>query len=178
MDEVSGTPSPVLQSTVRRDICETQEKAESHLRKAFQTWDARAPDKLVEYGLRDTPTALYSSNRDHVFTSGSVTLKTIKHQEVWAYNQLNLEPRGEPRLNQLLLPNWDPTVALPHISNRPEPLIAMKVLPYLWPSVLYIFDAESPFSSHEEQEKKIKRTGTLAGGSIGAKEAMVKGHVL
>ena len=54
----------------------------------------------------------------------------------------------------------------------------MKILPYLRPSVLYIFGADSLLSTHEEQEKKIKRTGTRAGGSGGATEGMVKGHVL
>ena len=178
VDEISGTPSPVLQSTVRRDIWETRAKAESYLRRAFQSWDARALDRLVEYGLRETPTALYGSNRNQILASGSVTLKTTKHQEAWNYIQLNLDRQEEPRLNRLLLPDWDPTVALPRISNRPEPLIAMKDLPYLRPSVLYVFGAKGPLSTHEEQEKKIKRTGTEAGGSGGAAEGMVKGHVL
>ena len=177
MDEISGTPSPVLQSTVRRDIWETRAKAESYLRKAFKSWDPRALDRLVEYGLRETPTALYSS-RNQILASGSVTLRTTKHQEAWGYKQLNVDRRREPGLSRLLLPDWDPTVALPPISNRPEPLIAMKFLPYLRPSVLYVFGAKGPLSTQEEQEKKIKRTGTEAGGSGGATEGMVKGHVL
>ena len=54
----------------------------------------------------------------------------------------------------------------------------MKFLPYLRPSVLYVFGAKSSLSTHEEREKKIKRTGIGAGGSGGATEGMVKGHVL
>ena len=54
----------------------------------------------------------------------------------------------------------------------------MKFLPYLRPSVLYIFGAESQFSSHKEQEKKIKSTKTLANNSGDTTEAMIKGHVL
>ena len=54
----------------------------------------------------------------------------------------------------------------------------MKNLPYLRPSVFYTFGADSPLSSHEEQEKKVKRTGTAASGSGGATGAMVKGHAL
>ena len=60
IDEISGTPSPVLQSTVRRNSWETPSKAESYLRKAFQSWDPRALDRLVERGLGETPTALYN----------------------------------------------------------------------------------------------------------------------
>ena len=67
---------------------------------------------------------------------------------------------------------------MPRISDRPEPLIAMKLLRYLRPSVLYVFGAKSSLSTHEEQEKKIKRTGIGAGASGGATEGMVKGHVL
>ena len=178
MDEISGTPSPVPQATMRRDIWETRAKAESYLRKAFQTWDPRALDRLVEYGLRETPTALYNSDRNQTLASGSVTLKTTKHQEAWGYKQLNLDPRGEPGLRRLLRPDWDPTVALPPISNRPEPLIAMKVSPYLRHSVLYVFGAKGPLSTLEEQEKKVTRTGTGAGGSGGAAEGTVKGHVI
>ena len=177
MDEISGTPSPVLQSTIRRDIWETRAKAESSLRKSFQSWDARALDRLLEYGLRETPTALYSSNRNQALASGSVTLRTTKHQEAWGYQQLNLDRPEQPGLNRLLLPDWDPTVVLTRISNRPEPLIAMKLLPYLRPSVLYVFGAKSALSTHQEQEKKIKRTGMKAGGNGGATEGMVKGQV-
>ena len=54
----------------------------------------------------------------------------------------------------------------------------MKVLPYLWPSVLCVFGAKSPLSTPEEQEKKVRRTGIEAGGSGSATEGMVKGHVL
>ena len=86
MDEISGTPIPVLQSTVRRDIWETRAKAEAHLRKAFQSWDARALDRMVEYGLRETPTALYSSNCNQTIASGSVTLRTTIHQAAWGTN--------------------------------------------------------------------------------------------
>ena len=178
MDEISGTPSPVLQSTKRRDLWETRAKAESQLRKGFQSWDARALDRLVEYGLRDTPTALYNKDRNRVSKPGFVTLKTTKHQEAWGYKQLNVEPLKGPRLRRLLLPDWDPTIPLPPISNRPEPRIAMKLLPHLRPSVLYIFGATSPLSSPEDRGKKIKRTGTAAGGSGGFTEGMVKGHVL
>ena len=49
MDEISGTPSPVLQSTVRRDIWETRAKTKSCLRKAFKSWDPRALDRLFKY---------------------------------------------------------------------------------------------------------------------------------
>ena len=177
-DEISGTLSPVLQSTKRRDIWETRAKAESQLRKGFQSWDARALDRLVKYGLRDTPTALYNSDRNRVSKPGSVTLKTTKHQESWGYKQLNVEPLKDAGLRRLLLPDWDPTIPLPPISNRSEPLIAMQCLPYLRPGVLYIFGATSPLSSPEDREKKIKRTGTAAGGSGGATANMVKGHVL
>ena len=120
----------------------------------------------------------YGSDRNPTLASGSVTLRTTKHQEAWGYKQLNPDLREEPRLKRLLLPDWDPTVALPPISNRPEPLIAMKVLPYLRPSVLHVFGAKSPLSTPEEQEKKVRRTGIEAGGSGGATQGMVKGDVL
>ena len=78
---ISGTSSRVLQSMVRRDIWEPWAKAKSSLLTNFESWDVRALDRLVEYGLREKPAALYGSIRNQTLASGSVTLRKTRHQE-------------------------------------------------------------------------------------------------
>ena len=171
-----GAP-PALLTIPRRDIWDTREKAESSLRKAFRSWDPRAVDKYLQYGLREVPTPLYDSTRNKDIASAAVTLTTTKHQEAWMYAQTNLEPR-EAGLDRLLLPDWDPLIELPHISSRPECLITMRNLPLIRPSVLYVFGEKSHLAPTKEQDKKVSRTGVGTGGSGGAEEGRVEKSVV
>ena len=148
LDEGAGESNPALPSTLRRDIWDARAKAEASLRKAFATWDQRALERFLQYGLRAVPTALYDTCRTEHIPPDSVTLTTSKHQEAWAYAQINFEPKHSG-LDRLLLPDWDPIVELPQLAARPECLITMRNLPYIRPSVLYVFGAKSPLSPPE-----------------------------
>jgi hypothetical protein len=57
---------------------------------------------------------------------------------------------------------------------RPEPSSATHSLPYLRPSVLYIFGGKSEISLPEWRQQKMALTGTGVGGSGGAREGRVK----
>ena len=176
LDDYPGGPNPAFLSTIRRDIWDTRAKAETSLRRAFATWDPRALEKLLQYGLRAVPTALYDPSRHEHLSPSSVTLTTSKHQEAWAYTQVNLEPK-DSGLDRLLLPDWDPVIELPHLSSRPECFTTMRNLPYVRPSVLYVFGAKSTLSLPQYQEKKVKMTGIGTGGSGGVAEAKVEKRV-
>ena len=177
LDEGSGGPNPALPSTLRRDIWDARAKAEASLRKAFATWDQRALDRFLEYGLRAVPTALYDTSRTKHIASDAVTLTTSKHQEAWAYAQINFEPK-QSGLDRLLLPDWDPVIELPQLAARPECLITMRNLPYIRPSVLYVFGGKSPLSLPKFQDKKVRMTGIGIGGNGGVAEAKVEKAVL
>ena len=177
MDEINAGPNPALLSTIRRDIWPTRAKAETALRKAFATWDPRALERYLRYGLRAVPTAIYDTNLNTEISPASVTLTTSKHQEAWAYAQINLEPK-EAGLDRLLLPDWDPVVELPHLASRPECFITMRNLPHIRPSVLYVFGAKSPLSLPAFQEKKVSITGIGVGGNGGVAEAKVAKEVM
>lgn len=178
LDQTSDVgPPPALLTIPRRDIWDTREKAESSLRKAFKSWDPRAIDKYVQYGLRKLPTALYDSVQNKDLASSAVTLTTTKHQEAWIYAQMNLEPR-QAGLDRLLLPDWDPVIELPNISSRPECLITMRNLPFLRPSVLYIFGEKSHLAPIKAQDERVSRTGIGTGGSGGAKEEKVEKSIV
>ena len=177
LDEIPGGPNPALISTIRRDIWDTRAKAETSLGKTFAGWDRRALEKFLQYGLRAVPTALYNPSRNKNLSSSSVTLTTSKHQEAWAYAQVNFETQ-DVGLDPLLLPDWDPLLELPHLSSRPECLITMRNLPYVRPSVLYVFGAKSPLSLPRSQEQKVIRTGVDVGGNGGVAAGMVEKRVL
>lgn len=99
----------------------------------------------------------------------TVTLTSTKHQEAWAYAQPNFEPR-EARLDRLLLPDWDPAVVISMLYARPECNTTMRNLPYLQPSVLYVFGGKSPLPPPRAQDEKTNKTGTGIGGSGGLAE--------
>ncbi|KAL8823415.1 MAG: hypothetical protein Q9191_005876 [Dirinaria sp. TL-2023a] len=176
MDEHAEGPNPALPSTLRREIWDNRAKAETALRKAFKTWDQRALEKYLQYGLRNTPTALFDPNLDKSLSPESVTLATSKHQEAWAYAQVNFNPQ-DARLDRLLLPDWDSKVELPHLTSRPECFAAIRNLPYVRPSVLYIFGGKSPLSPRHLQDRKVNATGIGTGGSGGVAEGMVEKRV-
>ncbi|KAI9644583.1 hypothetical protein NHQ30_006604 [Ciborinia camelliae] len=178
----NGEPNPALMSTMRRDLWDSRDKAESYFRKAFQTWDPRAVELFLKHGLRATPTALYDSTQDILATA--VTLTTSKHQEAWNYTQCNFEPQ-EAGLDRLLLPDWDKDLDVPMMHTRTECSITMRNLPHLRPSVLYVFGTKSPLSSATSQDEKMALTGSGVGGSGGEAEGKVQrvmvpdsGHLL
>ncbi|PQE09746.1 toxin biosynthesis protein [Rutstroemia sp. NJR-2017a BBW] len=178
----NGEPNPASMSTRRRDLWDSREKAESYFRKAFHAWDPRVVELFLKYGLRATPTALYDETQK--IPAGAVTLTTSKHQESWTYIQYNFEPK-EAGLDRLLLPDWDKDLEIPMLYTRVECSITMRNLPYLRPSVLYVFGAKSPFSSTAAQDEKVALTGSGVGGSGGEAEGKVQkvvfpeaGHLL
>jgi pimeloyl-ACP methyl ester carboxylesterase len=178
----NGGLNPALMSTMRRDLWDSRAKAESYFRKAFPTWDPRVVELFLKYGLRATPTALYDDTQK--IPASAVTLTTSKHQEAWNYTQCNFEPE-EAGLDRLLLPDWDKDLDVPMMYTRVECSITMRNLPYLRPSVLYVFGAKSLFSPPTAQEEKMSLTGSGVGGSGGEAEGKVQrvvfpdsGHLL
>lgn len=165
---------PARRASRRRDLWPSMEEAKSSLSKSLSTWDPRVQEKYFKYGLRNVPTAIYPST-DPNFKPGSVTLATTKHHEAWNYVTPNLGPKSADRL---LLPDWDIEKERPFIYARPECWAAMRNLPYLRPSVFWIFGEESYLSPPEAQDKKMRITGTGTGGSGGERAGMVAKAVL
>ena len=133
-------------------------------------------EEYLTHGLRATPTAIHRPVQE-AGGSSSVTLTTSKHQEAWAYSQINFEPQ-EAGLDRLLLPDWDSSLGLAHIASCPGSFIAMQILPQFRPSVFYIFGATSPLSSARPREQEVERTGTGIGGGGGRAEDRTKSKVI
>ncbi|PYH95570.1 putative toxin biosynthesis protein [Aspergillus ellipticus CBS 707.79] len=181
-------PNPSLPAILRPDLWATRAKAEAYFARALRKWDPRARDRYIRYGLRSLPTRLYPETTDTSTptptpttatdtNSTETTLATTKHHEAWSFSIPNLEPQSAG-LGHLLLPDWDREVERPVMFSRPECLAAMRELPFVRPSVLWVFAERSYLSGVAAQERKMEVTGTGVGGSGGAKEGRVKKMVL
>lgn len=192
-----GNFGPAKASTVRRDRWPSKKEAKAKFSKSkfYQTWDPRVLDKWVEHGLRELPTALYPEvntsstlptvsadpstasvhpDRD---TEREVTLKTTKHQEVMTFLRPNFKtpeypsPSTEP--NPITHPDVDPATAPSSPFYRWEPLATFQRLPFLRPSVFYVFGDQSFLSLPVLKADKLAHTGTGVGGSGGVKKGRV-----
>ena len=167
--EAPPGPNAASFATVRSDLWPSREVAERAFRrsKMYSSWDQRVLDRYLEHGLRRVPTALYPASAPSV-PPAAVTLTTTKHQEAWSYVRANFEPHGDDvALERLLSPDLDPDAEGNFLTARAEPAITARNLPFVRPSVCYIFGKKSPMSSPKLQAEKMSRTGTGIGGSGG-----------
>ncbi|KAH0361904.1 alpha/beta-hydrolase, partial [Aureobasidium melanogenum] len=185
-------------SAKRRDRWPSRAAARKAFEKSpmFKTWDKRVLDCWMEHALRDLPTKLYpeatvssTSPALGADVSGSiispdsktevpVTLKTTKHQEVMTFMRGNfvtlLNPAPSTAPNPLTHADVDTTGGSVEPFYRPESLHIAKLLPYLRPSVLYVFGTESDLSAPKYIADKLEFTGVGVGGSGGAAKGRVK----
>ncbi|RHZ57474.1 putative toxin biosynthesis protein [Aspergillus thermomutatus] len=165
-------PNPAIMAVLRRDLWPSREKAEMQLKKGLAKCDPRVVDRYLQFGLRPVPTPLYNPEDNLDIPKSAVTLTTSKHQEAWTYTIPNLEPESAG-LDDLLLPGWDPVVERPAAFARPEAWAAFRYLPFVRPSVFWVFGGRSRFSPPGAQQSKLRATGTGIGGSGGVAKGMV-----
>ncbi|KAJ5916067.1 hypothetical protein N7504_000082 [Penicillium tannophilum] len=174
LDISFGGPNPGLPSSLRRDLWPSAEQAKTALSKGLRKWDPRVQERYMKHALRKVPTAIYKPSDPNVGPD-AVTLTTTKHQEAWSYFTTNLEHES---LDRLLLPDWHSEKERPYIFSRPECMAAMRNLPFLRPSLLWVFAERSYLSLPKAQDEKMRITGTGIGGSGGVKAGMVEKVVL
>ena len=173
--EAPPGPNSAMLSTFRRDIWPTQAAAKATLgrKEFFGSWEPRAFDKLIKYGLRKTPTPVFPDSKDEF------TLTTTKHQEAWTFLRSNFEAQqisdtdSTGHIERLISPDMDPRDLGAFIFHRAEPGIAEANLPFLRPPVLYLFAGKSVLSRPRSQKNKMEMTGVGLGGSGGAKASQV-----
>lgn len=194
-----GNFGPAKASTVRRDRWPNGKAAEASFKRSkfYQTWDPRVLDLWIKYGLRDLPTLLHPNataasgtapplNADPSSATVSpergseieVTLTTTKHQEVFTFMRPNFPDRTnsnpEEHPNPVTHPDVDVSAGPNTPFYRPEPIATFRQLPFLRPSVLYIFGDQSHLSAPLLKADKMAATGTGVGGSGGAKKGRVQ----
>lgn len=176
---IPGGPSYAQMSTFRRDLWPSRSAAASAVQKTpfYRSWDPRVMDLWIQHSLRDLPTALYPGPPSPPSSDPPVTLTTTKHQEVFTFVRPNfhgLDIHGKPVRRTHL--DLDESATSPFY--RPEPISAVRNLPHLRPSVLYIFGGKSEMSPPNLRQQKMELTGTGVGGSGGAPEGRVKAVIL
>jgi hypothetical protein len=137
-------------------------------------WDPRVLDRWCEYGIRETPTALFPDEK------GAATLTTTKHQECLTFFRPSWEAMSEDGttiLKKELVPDMDPNSLIRFPFYRAEPPNTLKRIAELRPSALYIFGELSHMSFPEARKQKLDATGNGVGGSGGVKEGRVKEKV-
>ena len=165
-------------STFRRDLWSSREEAMASFMKSsfYKSWDSRVLERWAQYGLRAVPTAIYPRSVEEAAGKTPVTLTTTKHQEVWTFLRPNFRGQdieGKPILNR----TTHPDIPIGHETSpfyRPEPESVFKSLPFLRPSILYIFGGLSNMSTPEARNLKMAKTGVGVGGSGGAQEGRVR----
>lgn len=174
-----GGPTWAQLAAFRQDLWPSRTAASSNLQRNpfFRSWDPRVLDLWIQHSFRDLPTALYPKSPSPPASDPPVTLTTTKHQEVFTFVRPSfndLDPHGKPmrrKYPDMESPDFDP-------FYRPEPAVAVRNLPHLRPSVLYIFGGKSGLSTPNLRQQKIELTGTGVGGSGGAPEGRVKAVLL
>jgi len=182
----AGYRTPALASARRRDVWPSRAAAAEDFRKSkyYRKWDERVLERWLQYGLRDLPTAVHP-RQDHVTHpdpfAKPVTLTTTKHQEVFTFLRPTFDAHAYPDLGAQLggptaVPHaeYTPEAALPdHPFERAESVVTFHMLPFVRPSVLYIFGSESHYTTCAPTAEKVKATGVGIGGSGGAARGRV-----
>ncbi|MCJ1249489.1 hypothetical protein MMC30_006713 [Trapelia coarctata] len=191
--EVPPGPNAAMPSTYRTDLWPSLAAAEAAFRKSkfFARFDSRVLDNFIKCGLRRIPTAVHPLSE--TVKGRSFTLTTTKHQEAWSFLRPQFEPRQalgdcdltSRRLKRLHYPDVDPHQEGKYLFYRPELRISFEFLPFVRPSVLYLFGDKGPMSTAKLQAEKMEHTGIGLGGSGGVNDDQVEtkaftntGHML
>ncbi|KAL9061761.1 MAG: hypothetical protein Q9206_000331 [Seirophora lacunosa] len=165
-------------STFRRDWWASREEAAAAFKKQkfYQAWDERVLQRWIDACLRHTPTALYPEPCSDP-NKRPVTLLTSKHQEVFTFARPNfdgIDADGRLTLDRSTHPDLDLDSGEVYPFYRAEPGSTFKQLPYVRPSVFYIYAGKSGLSAPELRKVRMDSTGVGTGGSGGAAEGRVK----
>ncbi|KAJ2904678.1 Abhydrolase domain-containing protein [Zalerion maritima] len=174
--------SPAASSYGRRDIWPSREEAVKSFKKSkfYGSWDHRVLNAWCNFGVKETPTLVYPDKGKN----GEVTLTTSKHQEIFTFFRPSW-PAYDKEGKEIIRPEMAPDMVSaesPQIVYypfyRPEGALTYEKLPFVRPSVLYVFGETSEVSPPQLCQQKLDTTGTGVGGSGGAAKGRVKGVIL
>lgn len=163
--------SPAYGMTYKKDSWPTRAAAVSALkRNPFnRSWDPRTLDLFLTHSLRETNDP-----------SKPVTWKTTRDQEALTYARAAYPPSTATPLAAWTPPRrTHPDLGAERNKHdpfyRPESYMTFMQLPFVRPSVHYIYGAKTHLSTSQgvERELKLSTTGTATGGSGGAEEGRV-----
>ena len=163
-------------NTWRKDLWPNRAAAASFIKKTSSDWDPRAIEKMVTYGFRDLPTALYPNLPPGADPADPpVTLTTTKHHSCLTQLRPCFDYRdehGKIRVNRETHADMDPYLVRMSLY-RPEIIPAINHLPTLRPRALFVFGRHTPYSL-DDMRDSARMTGTGVGGSGGMAEGNVR----
>ncbi|KAF5847676.1 hypothetical protein GGP41_008930 [Bipolaris sorokiniana] len=187
-----GYRTTALAPARRRDAWSSRSAAAEDFRRNryYRKWDERVLQRWLQYGLHSLPTGLYPRHIQKAGTEAQVTHEdastdavtlTTKHQEVFPFLLPTFDPHAYPGLsaqlggpNSVVYAQYTPEAALPgQPFERAESVVAFHMLPYVRPSVLYVFGSKSHYTTCEPTAYKVDLTGVGIGGSGGAAKGRV-----
>lgn len=161
----------------RKDIFKSRSEAVAALKKngVYRKFDPRVLDRMVKYGFRDLPTALYPEvPADADKSDPPVTFTTSKHQDSWTQFRANFDPPrvdGRVVVDRSAHPDIDPRAHEAPLYRPEVPATALR-LPHLRPMTAFIL-GEKTYLPLESVREAIGWTGTGVGGSGGVAEGRV-----
>ncbi|THW77422.1 putative toxin biosynthesis protein [Aureobasidium pullulans] len=165
----------------RRDLWPSRQAAEAAFRKnvLLKPFDPRVVDKILQHSIRPTPTLLYPEKEgENKKGEQSYTLTTPKHQEALSIARPNYEHVDWINKPDIKARHTHPDIwpCAPYMPPfyKSEGRTAWMFLPYLRPSVLWLYGTKSYTMDPIERSEKMKRTGTEWNGSGGAAMGRVK----
>ncbi|KAL2794666.1 Alpha/beta hydrolase family-domain-containing protein [Aspergillus keveii] len=175
-----GGRNPALWASTRRDRWTSREDAGKYIRghPYWRSWDARCVEGYVRFGLR--PVAMENGEGDGDGKgNGAVTLTTSNAQEAWTFLRFNgavPSPSPSPSRGKTGIDTSTSTrdtnqaidAKADFHASAPWPALAYELLPYIRPTVLYIFGSKSQMNVPARRAEKLQRTGIGHGGSGGA----------
>ncbi|KAI9815143.1 MAG: hypothetical protein M1827_002986 [Pycnora praestabilis] len=160
----------------RRDVWPSREIARKSLLKNpyFAAFDPRVFDRIIKYNLRDLPPVKSSSSASDAaaLTAIPVTLTTPKAQEVYTMMRPDPPFPGFPEGSDYSSRGDNATVVPGFYRGESAQVVAN--LPFLLPSILYVWGSESLLFNSKYRVTMVEATGTGAGGNGGTAAGKVK----
>lgn len=173
-------PNAAFFTSVRRDLWDSYASAKDDFakNKFYKSWDSRALEKYLQYGLRKCPTQLHPNANE-----GAVTLTTPKAQEAWSYVRSTFAPHPPHSTvddKERYLTNDYTAEQARYLFHRAEAGIAFQLLAYLQPAVKWVFGDKSYVNSPSHREEIRAGTAQALRGGAGADISIIRGggHLL
>ncbi|KAL9614062.1 MAG: hypothetical protein Q9167_001416 [Letrouitia subvulpina] len=167
----------LMYASLKPDLWKSRREVEAWVRHNpfYKAWDPRVVDRLLHFGVRDTPSFLHSGK--------GATFTTPKHQEAFFVARPNFQQigeNGEPAslADRLTHPDLDPSARYQPYFYRAEPREGYSLLPFLRPPILFVTGKRTTFTTPEQRQLTLDVAGTGPGGSGGASMGQVSEVVL
>ncbi|KAF2150306.1 toxin biosynthesis protein-like protein [Myriangium duriaei CBS 260.36] len=145
----------------------------------FKNWDPRVRRLMVQYGLRDLPTAIHPLPRGCDPKNPPVTFTTTRDHDVWTWLRENFHTKIEGdhvMIDRRTFADMPPSPMFVPFY-RPECSSLYNLMPTLRPSCLFLL-SEKSWMNVGELRDAVRNAGVGIGGSGGIVEGRVRAETI